>query len=215
VPSPDEHLARVEQLLGGRITDGVELRLRWSSPVEAKRHLKRIGLIQRQLRLIKKEVGADARQARIIYANERARVGTGLGAFLTIALAGRRTAGRVNAARRQGMRIDQLEAQAPYETLRTAIDAVLAQLEQVKIQIEAALLGDPPSAVPNAPPTDGRPGAPDPAPPQVPTTSRALPSGGAVAMSRWAWHCSACGERNEPGPLLCRACRTPNAPTDR
>ena len=135
--TPQEFIARIEGILGSRLVDGeVRVQFPYDTLGEARQQMARIRTLQRELRLVKKEVGFTAKQVRSAFIGQRAEVGTGFGSGLVAGFFGRRTAGRMNAARREDLRRGQLEAVAPYEKISRFLENMLVQLDGFKVQLE-------------------------------------------------------------------------------
>jgi hypothetical protein len=92
--------------------------------------------MQKQLRLLKRDVSAVISAVKSEYTTARMRVGKTFASSLAAGFFGRRTVGRVNSAQRDSLRRSQLDAVAPYEHVKGIIDSILYQLDTVKGQIE-------------------------------------------------------------------------------
>jgi hypothetical protein len=88
------------------------------------------------LRLLKQEVSATISVASSEFTTARTAVGKSVGASIAAGFFGRKTVGRINAARRDDLRRGQLQAVVPYENLKNIIDQILAKLDLVKGRIE-------------------------------------------------------------------------------
>ncbi len=135
--TPQEYFQRVGQIVGDDISDGeVNLHLDWKNYSEAQALLTRIRTIQKEMRLLKKEVNATISVIKSEFATARTSVGTSFGEGLAAGLFGRRTMGRVNAARRDDLRRNQIAAVEPYDRVKRIIDQILHQLDTCKGRIE-------------------------------------------------------------------------------
>ena len=85
-------------------------------------------------------VGVDKRQVSSEFASRRIMIGKGLGAGLAAGFVGPRTMGKVNAVRRNAARVAQLEAVAPFNEAAEKVDALIAQLDGFKNEIDLKLL---------------------------------------------------------------------------
>lgn len=121
----------------GAITQGDTIHLQWNSIPQARLHKSQIAQVQKQLRLIKKDIGLEKKAINASYTTEKTRVGKGFGAGLAAGLFGKKNTGKVNASMRDNIRRQQLQAIAPYEAVNRMIDNLLLQLDQVKIQIDS------------------------------------------------------------------------------
>jgi hypothetical protein len=104
---------------------------------KAQMFIKKLCLMQKDLRLVKKDLSQTMREMRSEVAARKARIGAGFGAGVAIGLLGRRMAGKFNALRRDSLRETQLEALAPYESVARVIDEALYQLDRAKLQLES------------------------------------------------------------------------------
>lgn len=137
MPSPQDFINRIGQIVGDDISDGeINLRLSWTNYSDGKALLVRMRGMQKELRLLKKEVGAVIAGIKSEHITARTSVGTGLGTGLFGAFFGRKAAGKMNAARRDDLRRSQISAVAPYERVKEIIDQVLHQLDASKGKVE-------------------------------------------------------------------------------
>jgi hypothetical protein len=113
----------------------------WTSSAEARLHKKTITQVQKELRLLKKKISADRRSVSSEFTSQRVMIGKSFGAGVAAGLLGRRTMGRVNAVRRNEMRMQQLRAVAPYDQAAARLDAVLISFDSLKTEIDRQLLG--------------------------------------------------------------------------
>jgi hypothetical protein len=92
--------------------------------------------MQKQLRILKRDVGAVVSALKSEFITARTSVGKTLGSGVAGAFFGRRAVGRINAARRDDLRREQLNAVAPYENVKRIIDEIVCQLDTIKGNIE-------------------------------------------------------------------------------
>lgn len=111
--------------------------LEWNSIAEARLHKSRITQIQKELRLIKKEVIQTRKEINAVYAAQQINVGKGFGSGLAAGIFGRKAVGAVNASAKSNLRQRQLNATAPYDSVSRLIDGILLQLDQVKLQLDS------------------------------------------------------------------------------
>lgn len=138
--TPQEYLQRIGLIVGDDISDGeVNLHLAWNNYTEAKALLTHIRTIQKEMRLLKKDVSATVSAIKSEFTTARTEVGKSIGAGLAGAFFGRRTVGRVNSARRDDLRRNQINTVEPYDRVKRIIDHILHQLDTVKGQIELSL----------------------------------------------------------------------------
>lgn len=121
----------------GTISKGKEIQLQWETTGEAKLHKARITQIQKELRLVKKDITLTKKTINSLYATEKTKVGKGFGAGISAGLFGKKTAGKMNAATRDNLRRNQLKAIAPYEDVNRMIDNAIVQLDQLKLQLDS------------------------------------------------------------------------------
>ena len=135
--TPQDYLRQISTIVGHDISEGkITLHLSWNDRTEAQALLLRLRTMQKQLRLLKKDVSAMISGVKSQFMTARTSVGKTFGAGLAGAFFGRRAVGRVNAARRDDLRRTQLSAVAPYERVKGIIDQILYQLDTVRGQIE-------------------------------------------------------------------------------
>ena len=128
--SPKEFIDRISSIVGDDVSDGeINLHYSWNSHQQAKALLLRIRTVQKELRLLKQEVTATISAARSEFTTARTAVGKSVGAGIAAGFFGRKTVGRINAARRDDLRRGQLQAVAPYENVKSIIDQILAKLD--------------------------------------------------------------------------------------
>ena len=135
--TPREYLHRIGQIVGDDITDGeLNLNLTWKNHVEAKVLLTRIRTIQKELRLLKKDVSATISAVKSEFTTARTSVGTSLVSGLAAGFFGRRTVGRFNSAQRDDLRRSQISTVEPYDRVKRVIEQILSELDSVKGRIE-------------------------------------------------------------------------------
>ena len=137
VPTPNEHLATVNRIVGVNVTDPTAtINLTWNDRSQGQAHLRSIRQKQKELKLLKREIGATVSALKSEFTTARTAVGKSFGAGLAAGFFGRKTMGRVNAGRRDDLRRQQHQTVAPYEHLKLVIDRVVAALDSIKGQIE-------------------------------------------------------------------------------
>lgn len=135
--TPQEFLQRIGLIVGDNVSDGeVNLHLSWSNYSEARALLTRIRTVQREMRLLKKDVSATISAVRSEYSTARIKVGKSVGSGIASALFGARSVGRYNSARRDDLRRSQLRAIEPYDNVKRIVDQILHQLDVAKGRIE-------------------------------------------------------------------------------
>jgi hypothetical protein len=88
--------------------------------------------MQKELRLLKKNVGLAMKEVRSSYTAQKATVQ----AVFFSSLAGRKTAGRNRALKRENLRRQELTSLAPYQSVNSMIDGVLVELDGAKLKLE-------------------------------------------------------------------------------
>lgn len=134
--SAEDYEKKVRDILGA-VAQGKEVHLQWSTVAEAKLHKAKITQVQKELRLVKKDIGLTKKAINSAYTTEKAKVGKGLGSELAAGLFGKKTIGKVNVSTRDNLRHNQLNTIAPYEEVNRMIDNVLVQLDQLKLQLDS------------------------------------------------------------------------------
>ena len=134
--SAKDYEKRVNDILGTNMRNG-KLHLHWESVEEAKLRKAEVAQMQKEIRLVKKQLSAHMREINSAYTSERTKVGKGFGAAFLGGLFGKKSVGKVNASQRDSLRLQQLEARRPYESMGRMIDSVLLQLDQAKLQIDS------------------------------------------------------------------------------
>ncbi len=138
--SANDYQNRVAQILGGHFSFGkLSLSFTWDTPAEAKTQLNKIRLMQKELRLVKKDINTTMKAIRSAFVAKKAEVGKGLSAGLMTGLFGKKTAGKANATEKENLRRRQVAEISPYEAVARTIDSALIQLDKAKLQIETSL----------------------------------------------------------------------------
>lgn len=114
-----------------------KITLRLDNPQSVKLQVKQINLAQKQLRAIKKEINATIRgiNQQASQSGTDRLVSVGLNIF-----GKRKLAGRVRAETRRAIEREKKSARQPYMELKDAIDRVILEGDQLKLQAEEYLL---------------------------------------------------------------------------
>ena len=97
--------------------------------------------MQKELRLLKKDVNGEMTLIRSSFSSEKAQIGKpGFKTGFMGGLFGKKNVGKMNALQRDGLRRQQMEAIAPYENVKRAIDEALVRLDQVKGELDRWML---------------------------------------------------------------------------
>lgn len=124
---------KLEALVGGPVSGpDVELTFAWESLDEARRHLDRIGAMQKELRSLKKDVNQQMKGVRDSYGVRRAAVRP----HPLLALAGRKQASQSVSARRKRLRARQESEMSSYQATCVCIDGLLVKLDDYERQIK-------------------------------------------------------------------------------
>lgn len=135
--TPQDYVTRIEGVLGSPLINGeARVHFHYDTLAEVRQQMARVRTLQRNLRLVKKDVGFTIKQVRSSYTAQRAEVGTGLGSGLVAGFFGRKAAGRMNAANREDLRRQRLGAIAPYEKVSRFIDELLMQFDTGKTGLQ-------------------------------------------------------------------------------
>jgi len=124
----------------GTIAKGKEIHIKWETIAEAKLHRAKIVQVQKELRLIKKDVGITKKSINSYYVSEKAKVGKGIGAGITSGIFGKKSSGKMNVITRNRLRNSQLNQVAPYDQVSREIDSIIMQLDQLKMKIDTWLV---------------------------------------------------------------------------
>lgn len=131
---------QIKATLKTLVDENGEKTLRWDSPQEARLYRSQIVQLQRELRLIKRDINSTIGIINTSYQSEMALTGKGLGSSILAGILGRKAVGRVNVLTRNSLRRKQLDSVEPYRTLIRWIDKVIMQFEQVKVEMDGKLL---------------------------------------------------------------------------
>lgn len=119
-------------------SDRMEFSIDLDTPVKAKVALGKIIIMQKELRLLKKEINAEIKVIRAKYAEEISRVGTDFWSSLVRT----RSTIKVNSLKKNSIKKDQLSEIEPYNELIRIIDNNMIVLDKAKIDIKENLRED-------------------------------------------------------------------------
>ena len=137
---PEGYQIKIEEILGAPIGPG-EMRITlgtYDTVDEAKLTLKKLRLMQKQLRHVKKESNQDMKEIRAAYQLEGEKIadsGTFTGLFF-----GKRAAGRDRQRKRADLSQKQKSALEPYENVKDTIDTLILAMEGTKLDIETFIM---------------------------------------------------------------------------
>ena len=141
--SLEQYQSQLEEILGTHIESGaIHLQFKWDTDLEAKQELASIRHMQKQLRLLKKDIGITTKSIRSEFTAKNADIGTGLAAGLGAAIFGKKAVGKMNAVDRENLRRAQSKAVAPYEALSRTIDDIILKLDGIKLEMEKSMLSE-------------------------------------------------------------------------
>lgn len=127
----------LEHVVGDQTPDDkITFNFHWDDYESGKRLIANIRDMQKQIRLLKKQLSAEMSEVRSHMTTNRTAIGKGVGTALGGMIFGRKAMGSMNAARRDDARVAQHRAMQPYEDLKNLMDQVLAKLESTKSHIE-------------------------------------------------------------------------------
>lgn len=126
----------------GTVAKGDTIQLKWNTLAEAKLRKADITQLQKQLRLVKKDLGLVKKAINSSYTTEKTNIGKGFGASFAAGLFGKKAVGSSNAAIRDNLRRKQASDIAPYDKVNRLIDNLLVHLDQVKLQIDSWIVAN-------------------------------------------------------------------------
>lgn len=131
MPSADEYAQRLQAILAGR--NEFTLKRLEDAPLA----LRRVNQLQKEIRLLKKEIGLTIKSLRSQYTAQRVEASKeSFGKNVVRGLVGRRFVSRFDAAAKDSIRQAQHQQIGPYEELSRRIDTVLLDFDAFKIRIE-------------------------------------------------------------------------------
>ena len=131
----DWYIAEIERIIGDPLPgDGkIEASFHTDDAVEAKDLLKRMTVMQRELRNLRREATTDMREIRGYYVSQRSNVEAG---FFASAFGGRGGAARDRKNKREQSKAEEAGALAGHDAITAMIDDLLVQLDRAKHQTE-------------------------------------------------------------------------------
>lgn len=135
MPKAEDYKRRVDAILAPYLDRG-QLRINARTPAEAVDHKARVTLMQKEIRLVKREMGAETKAIRAHYSSDIAQTGKGAGGAFQAGLFGRKNAGHLNAARKDQMRQEERATLAPFEQVGAYIDQILLALDAAKMALD-------------------------------------------------------------------------------
>lgn len=149
----EDYAARIRAILHPYLRDDDAIHIDWTTPAEAKQHLARLRQMERELRLLKKDIDAAQKQIRASATAQRA--------------------GGLSAQQRAALRQGEQAALAPYDAVERDIEGVLVKLDNIQLRIKEQLAHpDTPTKALSSPPPGPGPGPGLGAPPRPPVPIR-------------------------------------------
>jgi hypothetical protein len=132
------HYFRALELIVGDKTpdDKITFNFHWTDYVAAKRVIGDIRNMQKEIRLLKKNLTSEMSNVRSHHTTQKTAIGKGVGSALGGMLLGRKMVNSMNAVRRDDARVAQHQVMQPYEAMKHLMDQLLAKLDVVKLEIE-------------------------------------------------------------------------------
>lgn len=128
------YISQVDQMV-----ERADIEMQWSSIDDAKRYIANIRQLKQEIALVKREITAAKRQIHAQAASQRTQVGKGFAGGAARGIFGAKNAGRANAAAKDHLRKQELNAIAPLTEAETHIAQVLAGLDKLKLSMESWL----------------------------------------------------------------------------
>lgn len=130
--TPQDYERRIKQALEGNTQFSV------NTVPEAQLATKRIVQLQKELRLIKKEIGLTIKSLRAQYADQKADVGkAGFGKGVMQGIFGKKSVAHMDATQKDRIRQTQNKQLAPYEALQNNIDRFILEFDGHKVKLES------------------------------------------------------------------------------
>lgn len=109
----------------------INLSFEWENPEEAKLILSKIIIMQKELRLLKKDINATIKTIRLQYSEDKSNIGTGISSLFR-----NRTISKINSIQRQSIRNKELSEIKPYQNILRNIDGIMIDLDKIKIKLK-------------------------------------------------------------------------------
>ncbi len=129
------YIARLEKTVSS-----YDINEQWSTVDEAKRYIANLQQLQKEIRLLKSEITLAKQQIHASYANQKAHIGTGVGAGFAKGLFGAKTMGKAHTVTRNNLRQRELKALEPYMEAEQLIAKVLAGADKLKLEMKTWIL---------------------------------------------------------------------------
>ena len=135
--TPEHFLHRIQEIVGDtNIDQEITFSLPMNTPEEISDSVIRIRKYESELRILKKELVSHMRDLKSSFSSESAQVGSTVGSFLFRAVAGGRSAGRMNTLNRNSIRSQKLAALQPCERMKLFLDRFATELSCTKEKLK-------------------------------------------------------------------------------
>ena len=134
---PPGYQQKIEKILDAKFS-GNELNFsfgEYNNTAEARLLLKKINLIKRQLSLVKQEANQEIKNIRASYQSEMEKISESGGAFTQLFF-GKNAGGRKRQMERNALKEKRDNTLLPYENVKSAIDQLNLEIDNVKLRIE-------------------------------------------------------------------------------
>jgi len=135
--SPQQYIQDISLIVGDNIADGdLKLDVKWKNYAEGKAALTQVRAMQKELRLLKRDLGSTISGIKSQFITSKASVGKGVSSALAGFVVGKRAVGKFNTLHREALRRSQIHAVQPYDDIKRSVDHILHGLDTVKTKIE-------------------------------------------------------------------------------
>lgn len=135
---PSELVADIERIIGDEAPgDGhISVQFTWDGPDEARALSQRLVLMQKELRIVKKESQESIREIKALGVENRSKVQPG---FVSSLFLGSRGSARYRAQQRQDSKKGETQLTTGYRRVNEIIDQILFQIDTAKHQTDATI----------------------------------------------------------------------------
>jgi hypothetical protein len=132
---PESYVAEIERITGDPVPgDGqIETHFSWETPEEARQLKRRLDLMQKELRLLKKEVRADMAEIKSAHVLGRSNVQAG---FFASAFG---SAAKDRAYKRDQLKVAEAQGLHGHRIVDNAVDQLLFQIDQTKDKLSLSI----------------------------------------------------------------------------
>ena len=134
---PPGYKERIEKILKRQFAnDEMSLAFHWDTVPEARLLIKQLGQMKRELALIKTDANNQIKLIKGRYSIGKANVTEGFWA----GLGGKSNAARDRASKRERLRVEEVQAIAPYELAKRVVDQTSVELDRIKLNVQQWIL---------------------------------------------------------------------------